>query len=295
MNASSPRAFCGGPLEGDRLVRLVYVDEAGISNPKHEPYLVVAAVLVDGDKQLRGVVRHLDKIVERHIPPEFREDFVFHATELFNGGGKVFKRHPPDDPSPPEWPLERRLLIADELAAIPKKHNLRVAFGSVERSNFPQNLPPTAMSASELNVGAHVTAYMVCALHVDQWLRRQADDEICLMVVEDNEQARTLIRETQVYNQRPNTNLPEDMRGVLPLKRIMEDPLFQRKRRSSVLQLADFCAYVVKRRLMSDRRYDRFFGAFSPQFAHLDAARPSQKPARKKLASRPSQPHGPSR
>ena len=88
---SAVRAFGGGPLEGNRLVRLVYVDEAGISNPKQEPFLVVAAVIVDGDRQLRGVMRQLDKIVDRHIPQGHQTDFVFHATELFNGGGKVFK------------------------------------------------------------------------------------------------------------------------------------------------------------------------------------------------------------
>jgi len=126
------------------------------------------------------------------------------------------------------------------------------------------------MSAAQLNVHAHVTAYMVCALHVDQWLRHLSRDEICMMVVEDNEQARTLIRETQNEHQRSDADLSEEMREILPFKRIMEDPLFQPKRRSSVLQLADFCAYVIKRRFMSDRRYDRFYGVLAPQIARVD-------------------------
>lgn len=247
-------------------MRLVYVDEAGISSAKQEPFLVVAGVIVDGDKQLRGVSRQLGKIVERNIPPEHHGNFVFHATELFNGGGKVFKRSAPDEPDP-EWPLQKRLLIADELAATLKKHNLRIAFGSVERAKFPHTFPPRSMSAAELTIGAHVTAYMVCAIHVDQWLRQQTDDEVCMMIVEDNEQARKLIRETQSHNQRHDINLTDDQRKILPLKRIMEDPLFQPKRRSSVLQLADFCAYVIKRRLMKDARYDRFYDVIARQIA----------------------------
>lgn len=263
---SATRALGGGLLEGDNLVRLVYVDEAGLSNPAQEPYLVVAAVIVDGDRQLRGVMRHLDKIVDRHIPEEHRANFSFHATHLFNWGGPVFTKNNPD------WPIEKRWLIADELAAIPKKQGLQITFGSVERAKFPHSVPAENLSPKDRVVGAHVTAYMVCALNVDHWLRQHTQDEICMMVVENNEQAKTLIRETQNYNQRPELvgELNEHERKLLPLKRIMEDPLFQPKRRSSVLQLADFCAYVIKRKLMSDSRYDRFFGAFHSQIVRLE-------------------------
>src|SRR5438874_380349 len=58
-----PRCFGGGKLEGDRIVRLVFLDEAGTSNPEHEPYLVVAAVIVDADKKLIAVQAHLDSLV----------------------------------------------------------------------------------------------------------------------------------------------------------------------------------------------------------------------------------------
>jgi hypothetical protein len=34
--------------------------------------------------------------------------------------------------------------------------------------------------------------------------------------------------------------------------------LFQPKRQSSALIVADFCAYVLKKSLMKDSRYDRF-------------------------------------
>jgi hypothetical protein len=62
----------------------------------------VAGVIIDADKQLVALERHLDKIVARHIPDTHRDNFVFHATHLFNGGGKVFTRNNP------EWSLEKR-------------------------------------------------------------------------------------------------------------------------------------------------------------------------------------------
>jgi hypothetical protein len=255
-----PGAFGGGQLQGDRLVRLVYVDEAGISNPKQEPFLVVAAVVIDADKKLVAIERHLNRLVDRHIPERHRDGFVFHATELFNRGGPVFKRPEPGEENP-EWPLERRLGIADDLAAIPKRFDLPLAFGIVERSNWPQTFDDRDLSPRDRAVGEHVTAFMLCAMKVEHWMRTHASAEVCLMVVEDNDQARTIIRETQSYNQDPRIRreleIDEEARAYLPLKKIKEDPLFQRKKRSSPLQIADFCAYVAKRLQMGDERYER--------------------------------------
>jgi hypothetical protein len=100
------------------------MDEAGISNPEQEPFLVVASVVIHGDNSLNGVQSELERIMKRHVPLVHWENFVFHATELFNGGGRVFKRERSDLIGPPQWPLERRLRIADEIMAIPKKLGL---------------------------------------------------------------------------------------------------------------------------------------------------------------------------
>jgi hypothetical protein len=237
-------------------MRLVYIDEAGIS--RDEPFLTVAAIIVDADRQLVALERNLDRLVEKWIPAELREDFVFHATELFNGGGKVFRR---DNPN---WTLERRLQIADDIAALVRKHRVVVTCGIVDKANFPQD-PGTralyeASGEKDRAVAAHVTAFSVCSLKVDRWMRENASNEVCLLIVEDNTDARALMRETQAYHQdkRIFATLAEDHRQYFPLRKIKEDPLFQKKRPSSVLQLADFCAYVSKRLLMKDDRYQRF-------------------------------------
>jgi hypothetical protein len=53
------RALCGGELSGERLVRLVYMDEAGIGKLADEPALVVGAVILNADRQLAQVERAL--------------------------------------------------------------------------------------------------------------------------------------------------------------------------------------------------------------------------------------------
>lgn len=72
-------------LLGQELVRLVYLDEAGIS--LNEPGLCVAGVLVHADDQARLVENMLNEVANRHIPEADRVGFVFHASDIFHGSG----------------------------------------------------------------------------------------------------------------------------------------------------------------------------------------------------------------
>jgi hypothetical protein len=226
-------------------MRLVYMDESGVSNLKHEPHVVQAGVIVNADKALIRVEKALRDIVERKIPREHWDTFVFHATELFNGGGPVFKR---DDP---KWPIEKRLEIADELAALPAKFELHVALGYAKRDEIPSEI----LEAGSSNVMAQAVAFAKCAFRVENWMRANAADEVCMLVIEDTDSARSIIRKAQSRWQQQDriaSNLP------IPFRHIKQKPLFEEKTPGSVLQLADFCAYVCKRGLMNDERYDRF-------------------------------------
>jgi hypothetical protein len=185
-------------------MRLVYIDEAGTSMT--EPVLTVAAVVVDADRQLVALERYLDKLVGRWIPDHQRQGFIFHATELFNGthrgSGKPFERDHPD------WPIERRLEIADQLAAIPTKFNLPITVGWVERSNFPGSPELQdhwqTRTPGQKAVIMHVLAFAACALKIDLWMRKNTQNEICMLIVEDHEQARSMLRESQKYHQQNN-------------------------------------------------------------------------------------------
>jgi hypothetical protein len=56
-------------------MRFIYLDEAGISNPANEPYLVVAGVIIDADHQWMAVEPHLHVLAETRTPasaPELR-------------------------------------------------------------------------------------------------------------------------------------------------------------------------------------------------------------------------------
>ena len=59
-------------------MRFVFLDEGGIS--QHEPFVVVAGVIVHGDEQLIPLEKKLDRLIRKHIPEEQQPGFVFHAT-----------------------------------------------------------------------------------------------------------------------------------------------------------------------------------------------------------------------
>jgi hypothetical protein len=103
-------------------------------------------------------------------------------------------------------------------------------------------------------------AFMACAMSAEHWMRRNAPNEVCMLVAENNDQAKNFIADSQIYHQdkRIIDQLSVWERKHFPLRKIKEDPLFQPKRQSHPLIVADFIAYVWKRVLMKDRRYDRF-------------------------------------
>jgi hypothetical protein len=254
---TGPYSFSGVRLEGDRLVRLVFMDEAGLSKPEHEPFIVVAGVIIHADNSLNGVESQLERIMRRRIPARHWDGFVFHAMELFNGGGKVFKRQKDDFIGPPEWPLHRRLEIAEEIMSIPKKFSLPIAIGFVEKAKFAKDFESADLGINDKTLAGHAIAFTSCSVFIEQWMRLNAKNENCLLVVEQNERARTLIRTNQRWNQDKKAVeiLDEAAKKFFPFRKIRQDPLFQDKQPSSALIVSDFCAYVVKKGLVNDERY----------------------------------------
>src|SRR6266446_5100635 len=95
------------PLCGDNLVRLAFLDEAGRS--RHEPLIVVAGILMHGDRTYRKLVARFDEIAATFLPEADRKGFVFHAKDIFHGAGKYFKDRE-------KWPKARRWPILSALA-----------------------------------------------------------------------------------------------------------------------------------------------------------------------------------
>lgn len=267
------RALLGGKLTGRNLVRIAYIDESGVSDRRQEPILVVGGVLVHGDHQLDKLESALQEIAKKHIPEEYRDGLVLHTSEIYNGHGKIF-----DKRLHPEWTVEKRMALLIDLAKLPAKLNLQVVSAHVKRAHFVEkNYPIPSEKKPDPTLAAHLCAFMACAMEVELWMRQNAKLEHCLMIVEDNQHARKVIKETQrdYQNQSFAALFEEKHKKYFPFKKIKEDPAFQSKRPSHPLVLADFIAYVMKRFIMKDPMINPYFEPWKKSMAGLRVKLPS--------------------
>jgi hypothetical protein len=256
-------AFGGGPLRGDKIVRLVYLDEAGISNPAHEPWLVVAGIVINADKQFKLIESYLDELVKKHIPQEKRAGFSFHAMELFHGN-KSFDRN--------IWPLEKRLEILDDLVAIPKMFDIPICFGSIPRVLFrwQREKEKPGEKPARIEQRAHAEAFFKCVIQTELVMRAIAQDEVAMLIAEDREPVRKMLKLLQsIITGRPpqqykhalsDPTFAPDLKFLMPLQRIIETVHFAQKVESSLLQVADICAFAIKREFTKAPHAERLYG-----------------------------------
>jgi hypothetical protein len=261
MKALFATAFGGGPLEGRKVVRFIFMDEGGIS--RNEPFVVVAGIFVHGDDQLVPLEDELERLKHKHIPQEDRRDFVFHAKDIWSGKG-IFKDRE-------KWPLVRRLDILRDLAEVPKKLDIPIIYEALERAkldlaNSPEaaraGRPPTSFEES---VAAHAIVFCSCTLRIEQMMREVWPEEVAQMVAEDNDQVRALVKGTHEHFRDPSRIdgqiTPTDM---LPLKKIRGSVHFANKMESKPLQLADLCAFVIRGHLASHPQSGPLFAQIKP-------------------------------
>ena len=247
------------PIMGNNLVRLAYIDEAGIGNPSQEPFLVVAAVLVHGDVQWQPLESYINGLIEHYIPEEKREGFVFHALELFSGG-RFFDRE--------TWPKNKRWEILEAIIQIPAHFDLPVSFGFLERATFSDDaLRQGHQDKRVIHVASHAMAFGHCEIGIERWMRSTAPNEVAMLIAEDTDLVKATLKEAHSFLRNPkkvaasNFSVSPD----LPLTKLIDTIHFASKQDSSPLQIADVCAYIIKRDLMGKTDSKHFYNLLAPQ------------------------------
>lgn len=258
----------GSELIGDRLVRKVYLDESGIGDATNEPVAVVSAVIVPVDRTTRLVRQYLTDMVAQHIPEQLQPGFRFHAMDLFQGGS--LREH---------IPRERRYEILEELCSIPERFGLPITFGYCDRAGVEDSLrkisPTQALKTltqerRESAAYVHAMAAYNCVMQVEIFMRFDAEpDEYAQLIFEDNSGSRSVIKRLlELMKQRRlmlemNESLNLLDAPALPIIRIDEEHFFATKKESLLLQLADTCAYILRRKL-ANKECERFYKHLEP-------------------------------
>jgi hypothetical protein len=276
------RSLSGARVERDRHVRLIYIDESGKSNPRQETYTALAGVIINGDQDYQQLETHLKSLVRKHIPEEDRPGFVFHAMDIFHGS-RYFQRD--------KWPREKRHSILEDLAKIPTKFHLTVIPGFVQRLPFMADFRQRVPSATDewINHMIHIEAFINVARATDTWMRQNAPHEVAMLVAEKTGKVEAFLKlihgafstETvDIYWE--NREIDRELRknnkqlishAAFKTRRIIDTIHFAAKGESALLQIADTCAFLLKRQLMQKQDSAGLFDLITPSLFPQATAR----------------------
>lgn len=239
----TPRSL-GHPLTGTSAVRYVFIDEAGISDD--EPVTIVAAIIAHADQHVMLADRSIAEILGA-VPLKFRDGFYFHATDIW--GSAKYR----DD-----WLMADRVALMKDMMALPARLGLAIAMGHVRRDNPP---PPDLDGLSNAQ-HQHKMAFHRCLAAADKYVRDFGGlTEVATVVAEDlpdmrQHLARTIDMPKGGFVAAPNhvvRTQKEQAQGYsrqesdIRITRIRRPIHFVEKGQEPLLQLADACAFAMRR------------------------------------------------
>lgn len=266
LTKDRPRSISGVKLDGEKLVRLVYIDESGIS--VNESVAVVAGVVIDADSQWKAVERHLSELTEKIVREEDREGFVFHATDLFHRSGEVFGNRK-------KYPIEHCHEALKALLNVPAKFRLSVVYGYVHKRPRPSFQPKFATRGTRTEAGLnHSMAFSLCAVAAETFMQNNAGSgEIATLVAENNTDTRHAVKAAYKILKGKDLKLKGEIGifellsevapGRLPLTKIIDTIHLVEKHEASLLQIADACALVIRYCLEEKSSAQDFINLFS--------------------------------
>lgn len=263
-----PRRGCGlggATLLGEEAVRIVFMDEAGVSSLREEPYTVVAAVMIEPDRRYGALDAHLRLLAEdiyggpltAHMLDAIRAHgapFIFHAKDVWHGSG-LFPR------KSPLWPRDKRMKLFDALSGIPFKFSLNIMYTAVDRrSTYEQH---SGVPAKTIEGAIHAFAYLETLRKIDRWMIENAPGEYTVVYAEDRVEVRRYL--ALVHSLITDRSIDENAdKDTFSSTHIVEPIAFLPKKSSVTLQVADHCAFIIKRRLQECKDIGPYFEKLKP-------------------------------
>jgi hypothetical protein len=234
-------------------MRLVYLDEAGVSSPAQEPILVVAGVIVEPDRQWKELEAYFRNLASDLFPDKDPYRFVFHAKDIFHGNGPFDRAR---------WSRRERMKILNQLAQVPRLFDLPVVMGEIDRAHARSEVEKVSPGISEksLHSFTHTSAFINSIQRVQFWMEKHAPEETAMVIAEDTPQLKSLLR--NVHEGYTDPTLENETAFRAP--NIIDAVHFAKKDESLLLQIADHCAFIIKRNLMGKADVDECYRAIAP-------------------------------
>lgn len=253
-------AFGGGPLCGDKWVRTLYLDETGTGKVEHEPYLIMAGVIINVDKQYMAIKEYMRSLLEGATPEGQPIPKCLHAVDIYHGYGEFPKA---------AWPEDIRYELLDEVAKVPVKFKTPIVWSLIDRRDHAHRNPSDTRLQQLIDCYATVTT--ACLLQAEWYMREEVGErEVASITIEQATELQKRVKE--VFRKATSPEIIDEIyviskqeaEHLLPLKRIIDEPAFQEKTSSSILQLADYCAFAYKRAASRQQNFERLAKPLSP-------------------------------
>jgi Protein of unknown function (DUF3800) len=233
-------------------VRLIYFDEAGTASERQEPILIVAAVMIDADRDWLAIEEQTQQIVSEIIPEQDREHFRFHAKELFSSGTY-------------NWGRTKRWQVLRAFLNIFDQYELPILWGGVDRVSMRQRLfqkHPSSYSHKQVITILQGIAFLICAAVAEAWFIKNAPREVGMCIGEralesTQSNIQALFREGRAK---------ELVESFAPSKfrHLIDAVSFRSKNETIGVQLADACNFFIKRHEMGLEDVGGFYEILQP-------------------------------
>jgi hypothetical protein len=241
-----------GPLAGDGLVRITYLDEAGIGKIEQDPILVVAGVILDPDLRWKEVDAYFRSLACDLFPDDDPYEFIFHAKDVWHGSGPFDRAR---------WPRRERLKVMYRLAQVPQLFDLPVVFGAVNREIARDHLG-AGFPERAARVFSHCRAFVEAIRRVEYWMENQAPNETTMLIVEDTDDLKSALQPLH-----KGYTAPDAYPDTFHAPHVVDAVVFAKKRESILLQVADHCAFMARYNLMGKTEIDPFFDLIAPKIS----------------------------
>jgi hypothetical protein len=221
-------------------VRFIYVDEAGIA--ADEPITVVVGLVVHADTQWLPVARLVRELLATKVPEHYQDNFIFHASSIW--GNKKFRDR---------WEYEERLAFLHRMMSIPYENGLGICYGAARRDAAPLTANPLNWPKEKLD---HMISFGSCIAAGSKMIRESANfDEIATVVAEDIPEMRERLKiAADTFKQKGFAGLQDAFR----ITNVVDVVHFAKKYEAPILQLADACAFGIRRFLSDESQGEEF-------------------------------------
>jgi hypothetical protein len=257
--------------QGVTSVRVLYLDEAGIGNLKNDPILVVAGVLIHADTQWGNIARRLQSILDESTPKGAPVPKFLHAKDIFHGSGEYPRE---------SWSNVARHGLLDKIAKIPAEFDVPIVWSAIDRREFAKEHPNDPPQDQVRD--CYTVATLCCLMQTELYMRDLPNQgEVASVILEQNHELQRRLPEILEFIRNPDDGiglLPQ-WKSVIPFAKIIDSPSSQPKTGSSILQLADFCSFAIKRFMQKSNGATRYSGPIASQLLMLREANLEQKSA----------------